>query len=86
MSGRGASIGGGTEIWRRPNCLITRCWAISSTLTSKIIFDFVIQYASSRVHMIEIPPGNFDAIASGEYGSQITEAPERTSNCSLNAG
>jgi hypothetical protein len=82
----GFSVGGGSINWRNPNCLMTLCWAISSTCISKMIFDFVIQYAPSLVQRIEIPLGYLDNMASWVYGSHITELPSNTSNCSFIAG
>jgi hypothetical protein len=62
------------------------CWAISSTQISKMIFDFVIQYAKSLEQTVDIPPGYLAFMASTVYGSQITASECNTSNCSLNDG
>ena len=84
--GRGTSAGGGSTSWRSPNCLMTLCCDISSTETSKMIFDFFIQYAQSLVHREEIPPGYLVSMMSPLYGSQITCSSSNISNCSVNAG
>jgi hypothetical protein len=53
--------------WKRPNCLITRWTAYSSTKTSKTSRLLVIQYAWSREHRDESPCGARAATMAGAY-------------------